>query len=139
MAKIKEIKSFTIDRSKWYRGNHADCSKLLITHDDICQEKGCQEPSHKNAETMGKMCCLGIYLLACGVPKKLLANVGSPDYIPRNFEDGAVPEWLVADENPTILCDHLMTTNDSIDLSEDVREASIKEDFATVGIKVRFK
>jgi|ERR1700722_1573727 len=113
---MREVKSFTIDRKKWLHGE--DDSALIRTSD-------------------GKMCCLGIYLSACKVPKKKLENVQTP----YGVED-TVPYWTkemtIYQYNDIIVID-LMQNNDSRYLPDDTREDLIKGGFKKAGINVRFK
>lgn len=51
--KLKKIRKLVIDRRVWLRGEGANESYLLRSRDH-------------------KMCCVGIYLEACGVPKSEL-------------------------------------------------------------------
>jgi hypothetical protein len=112
---MKQLKSFTIDRKVWLRGEGG--RSMLYRPED------------------SKMCCLGIFMAKCGVPKSVLADHA----IPNNLEQ----EWLeqlpsfLSDRRPV---DELMSSNDDVHLySEKAREAAITKGFKDVGIKVRFK
>ena len=113
---MEEIKEFTIDRAVWLRGEGEFKSKLYRVED-------------------GKMCCLGIYLCACGIDKSLLANRATPEET-----ETQMPAWLIDSLRPmrSSLASKLITVND-IKLDEDKREETIKELFAEAGIKVTFK
>jgi|SRR3984957_16017850 len=114
---MKEVKSFTIDRNKWLRGEGTSKSSLLRSSD-------------------GKMCCLGIYLSACGVAKDILKNLATPASI---VEKNTLPSWLKNHYlNSSIVID-LMNANDKIQFAETDRELSIKAGFKQAGIKIRFK
>ena len=49
----KPMRTLTIDRAVWYRGQGPEESKLLRSED-------------------GRRCCIGLYLQACGVPDNAL-------------------------------------------------------------------
>jgi hypothetical protein len=57
MKKYKDVKKFVVKRNKWLRGN-TDDSTLL--------------------DSRGRMCCLGFYSRACGLPKKMIADESAP-------------------------------------------------------------
>lgn len=80
------------------------------------------------------MCCLGILMSKCGVPKSVLANRGFPGEVAQEYPKQLPP--FLSDFYST---DVLMLTNDERSLSEEKREVAIKEAFKDVGIKVRFK
>jgi len=141
----KSVKSFIIDRRKWFRGKGGEDSQLLKTN--------------------GKMCCVGIYGKALGVPRKYLfdiATVTSSDFAAR---EGDVPvklpwpKWTVppTDSNvayPQQVIDMLYAVNDyritgfnSTDIkdqwgdklkSEADREKWIAKLFKRKGVKVKF-
>jgi hypothetical protein len=111
---MKQLKSFTIDRKVWLRGESG--RSMLYRPED------------------GKMCCLGILMSKCGVPKSVLANRAFSDEIAQEYPKQLPP--FLSDFYST---DVLMLTNDKRYLSEEKREAIIKEAFKEVGIKVRFK
>ena len=107
---------FSINRNTWLRGEGAEASRLLRFADK-------------------KMCCLGFYLRACGVPTQILLGANTP-YAIR----GSVPKeaaWLlhpyVADMSA------LMEENDSYYVTEKGRERRIKEIFARHSVLVEFE
>lgn len=53
---IKKATSFVIDRSRWIRGEGGQESRLHRKND-------------------GRMCCVGMYLEACGVPRYALTDI----------------------------------------------------------------
>lgn len=113
---MKEVKEFVIDRTVWLRGEGARDSRLLRPSD-------------------GKMCCLGIYLKACELKDEAISNLTVPASV-----GGQVPQWLLF--QPSFEHTHvvdLMIDNDTPNLSEVEREASIVSGFEKNGIKVTFK
>jgi hypothetical protein len=100
----------------------------------------------------GKMCCLGFFGLACGLPPERITNVGTPENIPRDrpyqtpvqvwsaFQK--VGEGLFRDCDPgytlSHTCKELMKTNDEVDLTPQEREEEISRLFAAIGVEVSF-
>ena len=126
--KLKNIKSFVIDRKIWARGRMLDESggskvNSLLRIDD-------------------KMCCLGIYLKACGVPNKDLLQVGDPENLDLPLK--MLPKWLLEEvdiegyENSKLVSD-LIDANDATSCKEATREVKVAKLFAKTGIKVTFK
>jgi hypothetical protein len=116
--KLKNVRSFVIDRNVWARGEK----------DNVLLDS-----------TTGKMCCLGIYLKACGASDKRLKNVGSPS---DAGDADTLPKWMVgevfgfsADDAPTVR--KLIRVNDAKAPKD--REGKIAKLFAEAGVKVRFK
>lgn len=126
---------FTIDRERWCRGE-SDPSLLR--------------------ERDGKMCCLGFFLLACGVAPERIKGNGEPQdafsglaEIPPTAAPliqadwGYDPEECPADENSVgtipspVACD-LMTVNDDMKVNERDREERIATYFAKIGVDVAF-
>lgn len=60
------MRNLVIDRSIWLRGEGEDESRLLRVAD-------------------GKMCCVGIYLAACGVPSSQLEEVKCASEVRRKW------------------------------------------------------
>ena len=103
---------FTINRTRWYRGNGGCGSALLL--------RG------------GKMCCLGFYLKSCGIQKKKLLGKETPDDVVSCIPKQA--KWLFGkNKNDT---QELMTLNDVINKS---RRREIAKIFAKHNVKVIFK
>lgn len=105
---------FTIERSKWLRGQGSTVSALLCDN--------------------GKMCCLGFYALSHGSTSESILNVKSP-------EQSLSKDWaekLVRGDFNNSVCELLMTTNDRIDVDDAAREASLTELFASIGVEVEF-
>ncbi len=137
---IKDIKSFTISRSKWARNNINGPSCLL--------------------NDKGNMCCLGFYTKACGFNEEQLNDRYEPinlfDKLNNknkawlanyNQEILEVIDWktkLISHDtnyyrrNNSNLAWKLMEANDNPALSEKEREMEIKDGFAKIGVKVRF-
>jgi hypothetical protein len=111
---MKQLKSFTIDRKVWLRG------------------EGGQSMLYRPQDS--KMCCLGIFMSKCGVPKSALANRGFPEKVAQEYLK-QLPPFL----SEFYSTDPLMITNDERSLPEETREADITKGFRDVGIKVRFK
>jgi hypothetical protein len=120
---LGDVKSFTVDRSKWYRGQGHSASSLL-------QEDG-------------SMCCLGFYAEACGVDRQYLLGKKSP----ANIDDVVNVPWKtillmelggVQGRGNSDRCMDLMDINDSKSIYDDVRESGLKELFLKIGIEVVF-
>lgn len=126
----------TIDRERWGRGDPRG-GKL-----------------HRECD--GTMCCLGFFLLACGVEQERLTELGEPsDLANGGFtkEDWPVAAAFllrhVADRDPEYDIDfsyweqepittELMCVNDDTCIEEEQRERTIAELFAKHGIEVAF-
>lgn len=111
---IRNVKRFTIKRNEWLRGN-PDEGKLL------------------NYE--GKMCCLGIYLKACGVPAEDLEDKDMPSELACEYK---LPAWLATEEDELVPVVKLANKNDEAGLAPAVREKQLRELFKEQGIVVRF-
>jgi len=150
---IKDKKSFTIDRTKWVRGDIGGTSLLL--------------------NDRGNMCCLGHYSKACGIAENdLRGNCGPSDALLSNIlnENQLGKAWLANyrqsnieiidwksklfnifrrnvhnddypfnfDADNTAICETLMHLNDDRNITEAEREEYIKKEFAKIGVKVKF-
>lgn len=132
---VGDVKSFVIDRAKWYRGKY---SQLLGSRD--------------------MKCCLGFYALACGVDKKTIRGLGSPsDVVNLDVCPTAVSVDVTRRPNvkwetrlvkrvrskfgakDTSITDQLMVINDSKSIDDVKRESKITSLFKKIGIKVKFK
>ena len=132
------ITEFVIDRNVWGRGGE-EGGYLLST------------PCNGS-----KMCCLGIFLEACGVDRDALLNNSEPRDLFRSIPEGA--RWLVnyldsasefdpgsfdprysaaPDIQPQDVRD-VMAVNDADDISETERERKTAAFFAAHGITVTF-
>lgn len=140
--KYKDIKSFTIKRSIWARGNIARNTNALLN------------PDHT-------MCCLGQYAKACGIDSNMLYDVGTPqgvtivsknrawycnlyqlDFLNIDWESKLLNKmnlkyWSAQYKDSTI-ADKLIQINDHEKISEIERENSLKTEFAKIGVKVKF-
>ena len=117
MTKLRKPKEFTINRSEWmnaYTNEKTGTDSKLLDKDS------------------GRMCCLGFYAKACGVPESKIINQQSP----RDIKQSALP-WLMRGGLETQLCDGLMETNDGLE-DHKKREKEIKEQFELIGVKVKF-
>ena len=115
------MKQFTIIREMWLRGDDGDQTFLL--------------------DDMGRRCCLGFYLQACGLTDEELQDVAVPAEVKPGLPEEA--RWLrsVEHEGPgkQVTRDSLlMEANDGSSVPEDVREESIVELFKEQGIEVLF-
>lgn len=110
-----------IPRDKWLRGEGDVASRLLRTRDS-------------------KMCCLGLYLAACGVPLKDIENRTAPTRVVSSVD---IPAWLAWPDmhgamKSTADANRLMAVNDSTLMGEMKREEEIAFLFAKNGVEVRF-
>lgn len=114
-----------ISRAIWLRGEGGSSSFLLRCGD-------------------AKMCCLGIYLEACGISRRILQGVGSPILLSIRHKIPAEVRWLFTDDGRESQdCAGLMSINDrdltySNHFDEDQRERSIIRRFSQQGITVEF-
>lgn len=124
----------TVERSKWYRGQGDEQSRLLVTvHDD--------------SEQNGKMCCLGFVCLAAGLTPDDIANRPFPaevrNQLPivRQFPQVLEPLLYVAGDlqaaNSTH-CNDIGSVNDSEDMPDTEREATLTKLGKEVGINFTF-
>jgi hypothetical protein len=105
---------FTVDRTRWLRGEGSERSSLFRPED-------------------GKMCCLGFACLAAGHTEEDIADVSSPNGIamkPPAFQ------CLLPHHNSPEVGD-VMEVNDGEDTDEG-REAFITERLAKIGMRVTF-
>jgi len=109
-----------IDRSRWIRGLDPRASYLIRREDQ-------------------KMCCLGFYGLACGVPSEELLGKFSPNDS-KTFaalQPWLISEWSALEGMLSASCNNLMRYNDSI-LYDSNREKLITLEFAKHGVEVEF-
>lgn len=141
---IKPIKQFTIVRRRWRRGKGTQRQSSLLLHPDD-----------------NKMCCLGFYMQACGVPREKLKDKGFPrgvvqitdtEGLFRGIDKDilsvlrkAKASWLVSMNkmkrvvNNSKMTDALVDANDNQEKSYKDIEKEVKTLFAKKGIKVKFK
>jgi hypothetical protein len=119
VKKYKDIKEFTIDRKKWYRGKGPRQSKLL--------------------NSRGQMCCLGFYAKACGIPRDNMYGEATPSDVDpdrmRVWDSFLIKNTPV--EN-SAKCYELMKINDNRYISEAQREFQIRNIFEEQNIEVKF-
>ena len=129
--RIRNVKEFIIDRSQWLpweaqRGGSA----LRLTGS-----------YGKTADGRTRMCCLGIYLNKCGVPKDTLNGYVMPRELPLKIV-AKIPSWLSDDDDTAgDLANVNDTANFAIRKGErriDAREKKIKALFKKQGVKVKF-
>ena len=110
------MNKFTIPREEWLRGEGSWASKLW----DADQSKGC---------------CVGHYAHACGVSRDTFGYTAALDPLVKiNKLD---PKLFPILENKTCL-GSLYHVNDDTSLTDEAREAQIKELFAEADIEVTF-
>lgn len=125
----EDVKKFTVNRKRWFRGK-GDTKSALLTPSD-------------------KMCCLGFYARSCGLPKSQILNILSPMEVHFQTETddygvavGKNKNWhtkLVKNGVNTKTCQQLMVVNDNEELEDKKRESKIKALFKTIGITVKFE
>jgi hypothetical protein len=146
---IKDVKEFTIKRSKWARGGMNGPSALL--------------------NSLGNMCCLGHYSKACGFSNEEINELDEPRHIVQskqvklgdvwraNYlqEDIELLDWdsfLIKHDNYTSSLNIRITDNTDISWklmeindrapydfkNEIAREKEIIKKFKSIGIKVKF-
>lgn len=113
---------FTIDRTKWIRGEGYNESYLLRLSDS-------------------KMCCLGFFSLACGLTPEEIYGKRGISLVMKEFRE-KYPEWVFPVRNNqfvvSIDAGALEATNDSKYTSEGEREEFIRAAFSKHGIEVEF-
>lgn len=118
-----QVKKFIIVRERWLRG-----STITIEDGSTLRD----EYDHQ--------CCLGFYGDALNVDYE---QDRSPCHS-HNKEDASWPEWLFTEDSdgkltcPSTVQWNLIDTNDSKKISEEAREAKIKQIFALQGVEVEF-
>lgn len=120
--KLKVPEVLVIDRSIWLHGEDSGQSFLLRPSD-------------------GKMCCLGIYLHACGLPKKELSNVKMPSKLPNKIQKN-IPEWLISIHDFSQGVDEASEINDTTlceGMTAKTRERKLQKIFREHGTKVIFQ
>ena len=128
-SKTKFVKSFTIKRGEWLP------SELTQRRSSYLRGPG--------DDGNLRMCCLGVYLHACGISKAALLYRTMPMSVAHRLDHPKLEALLLKDEagggcNDSKFADTAATTNDDASLSLAQREAKIIKRFAAAGIKVRF-
>lgn len=121
----KDVRKFTVKRSKWLRGN-GGVSQLL------------------NNE--GKMCCLGFYGRECGLRPQDIRDQATPSDVDDTRDEKIWNTFLIKDDTINTLNSprdskaavKLMRINDSKALSDEKREEKLTAEFLKWGIKVKF-
>jgi hypothetical protein len=119
---LGDVKSFTIDRKRWYRGMNFGSALL---------------------KQNGKMCCLGFYAKACGLPNKMLCDVETPADVMECavYLDHCNTEWatkLVKRESDTDTTQRIVYVNDDTTLTDTIREKRLIALFKRINIAVKF-
>ena len=129
----QKVTEFTIDRSKWLRGQGSEKSRLLRPSD-------------------GKMCCLGFYALACGLKPEEIEERDTPKNAGAPYQNCKQAAWLFhhcLDPLSKVSkvtecsgdCYDLMSANDdkaNENFTEEEREKAIVSTFAANGVTVKF-
>jgi hypothetical protein len=108
------MKEFTIDRSRWLRGDVFDTPSQM-------------------RDRQGRMCCLGFYAESCGA--KAMTGKACPSDLKDLPEEAS---WLVVKHDYRSVQDVFTEANDASCESEKNREKKIKQLFAERGVKVKF-
>lgn len=123
---FQDVKSFVVDRERWYRGKGYRHSKLLNRNN--------------------KQCCLGFYALACGLNEASIKERKTPSEVVCNTESCSCKsntQWktklISSDKVNSQICQILMKVNDAIKLSDEERETKLTKLFKKIGIKVKFQ
>ncbi len=123
---------FTVKRSEWLRGVDG-----IETPDQ----------SYLRSPFNCKKCCLGFYANACGFNDEQITELGhleellDPGYggpVPGQFKD-LVHQSPSGYYNGTDLEREIIRTNDTTSLTDEEREAKLKELFAKAGITINFE
>lgn len=118
------MQKLIIDRNEWLRGEGSDASYLLRATD-------------------GKMCCLGIYALSCGLTKDMIRSCRAPTSVSRSvlFDNGPTPRSLFEEKAPWLF-DDSEEVAELIDINDEgcksTREANLAAIFARHGVEVEF-
>lgn len=117
------VKELVIDRNVWLRGEGSQNSTLYRRSD-------------------GKMCCIGIYLNACGIQRDTLEGKMIAEDLPIVYYR-KVPEWLYKHSDYVLTPGVPYGTNDRIasgedEFTEEDREREITKAFAAHGVTVTF-
>ncbi len=87
-----------------------------------------------------KKCCIGIFLISCGILEEQLVGVKTPEIFIKN--GGVLPQqakWLIEKDGTSGLAKYLMTRNDmEFGLTEEKQKEAIKKGFAQGGVEAIF-
>lgn len=156
------MRELVIDRTKWYRGKGSSYSALMTTDASILASNNfvsslnlVYKPGHIASVDVGKMCCLGFDMLACGVAEEYLRSAQLPSHLLHTDVD-AFPEqesWLLTENaDPLLMQDMekylhigedkleviLAVINDSELITAVEREKFITKVFAQHDVQVTF-
>src|ERR1700722_8114543 len=95
---LTDVKSFIVDRKRWYRGKGQDDSWLLNRNN--------------------KMCCLGFYAEACGVDHKSMRDIPSPEGVAHWKTKLVIKRY----GRNNLTCNNMMSVNDDEDINDSERE-----------------
>lgn len=111
------LKTLRIERKFWGRGH--ETGGYLLREDDS-----------------QRMCCLGFYAIACGLSKKAIRGVGTPEGVSHRAKIRNKAAWnLLFDRETDVF---RLTRNNDDGTSDTEKESLIKKGFAKLGVKVRF-
>jgi hypothetical protein len=125
-----DVKSFIVDRSKWYRGHGSNKSFLLVN----------------SGEHKGQMCCLGMLCRANGFSPKDIMAVRDPLGVVIKLPENK--QWntrLIQKKKNNVcttnsnVCEEMMHTNDDHSITDTVREKRLTKLFAEIDVKVKFE
>lgn len=127
MKKLKAVKEFAIDRSKWHTGDARNNRRGDAIIDSALY-----------VQTTKRMCCLGFFGAACGLSKTKMTGHGYlTDLNGYDFETNQIEEFF-EDRLPHYLQKNLARINDDDDMTLPEKEKNIKDIFSKRGIKVKF-
>lgn len=111
-----DVTKFTVYRDEWRRGTGSSC---LLLGD--------------------KMCCLGFYARACGVPRESIRRMPLPSDVAGWKTVLVEPDLPFSPRVDTDECSSIALANDDEDLGAREREQELRQQFADIGIEVVFK
>jgi hypothetical protein len=103
---------FTVDRKTWLRGGGPQDSYLLTPD--------------------GMRCCIGFVAQQCGVADEDILNIVTISHIAKKDNRSKFPEWM--DDRVSLA----YVINDRREISEDDREAQLKDLFLKNGDEIEF-
>lgn len=123
--RLRKPKEFTIDRGKWVHGGFENKKKLGSTNLLNDQER---------------MCCLGFYSEACGVPRDDLRNLATPSGLV-----GVRVPYMTSKHHLGVITNSKLAT-DLIQINDDLnsptspkeKEKLVRASFKEIDVKVRF-
>ncbi len=113
------LKSFTVYRDRWLRGEGATHSQL-------------------QRESDNKRCCLGFYCLAAGVSEEAIIGKGNPGALACSLDRDLLHPALTDGALEDFALPKIMGTNDDVRLADGTREALLIQQFRAIGITVKF-